>query len=416
MNRIRKLWRNIKAWAEPVRAEDWLRIAGLATLIFLILGSYAIARPATESLFLGANGSQSLPMAWLAVALGSLIVVTLYNRWSASTDLVVLFGVASGISAGLLIVLLLAAHVGVPGMSWALYLWKDIYIVVLIEIFWSFANTVVPVKQAKWLYGLFCVVGSLGGMAGNLSVGVLAQAFGTANTLWAVVPLLLFSWGACFVLVRIGTSPLKEEPAAKVKPSFSEGFQVLRQSRALWLLMILIATTQVVITLIDYQINIAVESQYTDTDVRTAIIGQIYAAIDVASLVLQLTTGPILRLFGVPLVLLFIPGLLGAAVAGYAFVPRFMAIAVAKVASKSFDYSLFRAAKEILYIPMTREEKTRGKAFVDMMTYRCAKGATSLMLMGLMVLGAPGFTLGLTLFCILIWIGVTLLLNRRLRS
>jgi len=103
-------------------------------------------------------------------------------------------------------------------------------------------------------------------------------------------------------------------------------------------------------------------------------------------------------------------------VAGYAFVPRFMAIAVAKVASKSFDYSLFRAAKEILYIPMTREEKTRGKAFVDMMTYRCAKGATSLMLMGLMVLGAPGFTLGLTLFCILIWIGVTLLLNRRLRS
>jgi AAA family ATP:ADP antiporter len=305
-------------------------------------------------------------------------------------------------------------HAGVPGTSWALYLWKDLYIVVLIEIFWSFANTVVPVKQAKWLYGLFCVVGSLGGMAGNLGVGLLAQAFGTKNTLWAVVPLLLFSWGACLLLVRLGSPSAAKEPVAKVKPSFSQGFHVLRQSRALWLLMALIATIQVVITLIDYQMNIAIESHYTNIDARTAVIGQIYAAIDVAALILQLATGPILRLLGVPLVLLLIPGLLGAAVVGYALVPRFAAIAAAKVASKAFDYSLFRAAKEILYIPMTREEKTRGKAFVDMMTYRCAKGATSLMLLGLMALGAPGFTLGLTLVGILIWIGVTFCLNRRL--
>jgi AAA family ATP:ADP antiporter len=414
MNRIRRFLGEIRDWAEPIRGEDWLRIASLAALIFLILGSYAIARPATESLFLGENGSQSLPMAWLAVALGSLIVVTLYNRWSATTDLVVLFGGVSGISAGLLVVLLGATHAGVPGMSWALYLWKDLYIVVLIEIFWSFANTVVPVKQAKWLYGLFCVVGSLGGMAGNLGVGVLARTFGTQNTLWAVVPLLLFSWAACLVLVRIGSPAASRGPVMKVKPSYVQGFHLLRKSRALWLLMLLIGTVQVVITLIDYQINIAIESNYTNTDARTAVIGQIYAAIDVVSLVLQLATGPILRLLGVPLVLLLIPGLLGAAVVGYALVPRFAAIAAAKVASKAFDYSLFRAAKEILYIPMTREEKTRGKAFVDMMTYRCAKGATSLMLLGLMALGAPGFTLGLTLVGILIWIGVTFRLNRRL--
>ena len=66
------------------------------------------------------------------------------------------------------------------------------------------------------------------------------------------------------------------------------------------------------------KINIAIETHYTDTDARTAVIGQIYAAIDTASLVLQLATGPILRLLGVPLVLLLIPSLLGAAVAGYA--------------------------------------------------------------------------------------------------
>jgi len=115
---------------------------------------------------------------------------------------------------------------------------------------------------------------------------------------------------------------------------------------------------------------------------------------------------------GVPLVLLSIPALLGVAVAGYALVPRYAAIAAAKVASKAFDYSLFRAAKEILYIPLGRAERTQGKAFVDMMSYRMAKGATSLMLLGLVALGQPQAALWLTLACIGVWVWITIRLNR----
>jgi len=82
------------------------------------------------------------------------------------------------------------------------------------------------------------------------------------------------------------------------------------------------------------------------------------------------------------------------------------------VASKAFDYSLFRAAKEILYIPLSHAEKTQGKAFVDMMSYRMAKGATSLMLLGLVALGRPEAAMGVTIACILVWIWLTVQLNR----
>ena len=92
-----------------------------------------------------------------------------------------------------------------------------------------------------------------------------------------------------------------------------------------------------------------------------------------------------------------IPGLLGCAVAGFAIVPKFIAIASGKVASKAFDYSLFRAAKEILYIPLSHAERTQGKAFVDMMAYRMAKGATSVMLLGLIAMGEPQAALWLTM-------------------
>ena len=174
----------------PLTPLERTRLIGLAALIFVVLASYAIARPATESLFLGAHGAESLPWAWLLVGIGSLVVVTLYNRWSATTDLVRIFGVVSALSAVLLVCILLGLQADTPGMTWVLYLWKDLYIVVLIEIFWSFANSTVPQDRAKWWYGLFCVLGSLGGMAGNLGVGWLAQATSTEQSLWAVVPLL----------------------------------------------------------------------------------------------------------------------------------------------------------------------------------------------------------------------------------
>jgi len=389
------------------------RLTGLAALIFVILASYAIARPATESLFLDANGATALPRAWLMVGLGSLGVVILYNRWAATTDLVRIFGAVSIISGLILVAILLGFKLKLPGMTWWLYLWKDLYIVVLIEVFWSFANSTVPKDRAKWWYGLFCVLGSLGGMAGNLGVGWLATATSTEQSLWAVVPLLAIGGGGGIALARFAGVSAENKNATTT--TLRDGFRVLQSSRSLWLLMGLIATTQVVITLVDYQFSIAIEQFYPDTDARTAAIGQVYAAIDLAAISLQLSTGPILRLLGVPLVLLAIPGLLGAAVAGYALIPRYAAIAAAKVASKAFDYSLFRAAKEILYIPLSHTERTQGKAFVDMMSYRMAKGATSLMLLGLVGLGQPKLALWLTFACIGLWVWITVRLNRSQR-
>jgi ATP/ADP translocase len=120
-----------------------------------------------------------------------------------------------------------------------------------------------------------------------------------------------------------------------------------------------------------------------------------------------------LRLLGVGTVLLLIPGLLGAAVATYAAIPRFAAMASAKVASKAFDYSLFRAAKEILYIPLSHSERTQGKAFVDMCSYRAAKGACSLLLLGLLAWGSADWVLGATLVGIGLWAAIALRLRHQ---
>ena len=394
--------------AQLTRTER-TRLLGLAALIFVILASYAMARPATESLFLSHYTADHLPWLWILVGAGSLAVVTLYNRFSATTDLVTIFGAVSAISASILALILLGMSDDTPALTWVLYVWKDLYIVVLIEIFWSFANCTVPQDRAKWWYGLFCVLGSLGGMAGNLGVGWIAQTSSTLSSLWTVVGLLALSGVGAWMLAHwTGIRGTASTP----KRSLLDGFQVLKSSRFLWLLMALIGTSQVVITLIDYQFTTAVAANFPDEAERTAVFGRVYAAIDMVAITLQLSTGPIIRLLGVAGVLMAIPGLLGVSVMGFALVPKFGAIAVGKVASKAFDYSLFRAAKEILYIPLSHPERTQGKAFVDMMAYRMAKAGTSALLLALLALGQPQLALAVTIACLLLWIWLTLQLNR----
>lgn len=388
------------------------RVLALCALAFLVLASYAVARPATESLFLEAHGSDALPQVWIAVALVSTLVVSFYNRYASSVGLLQLFQVCAALSAGGLALLLGVNALEAPGAAFALYVWKDVYIVILIELFWSYANTAFQLGTARWIYGLFCMMGSFGGMAGNLGVGKLAAVVGTSQSLWLVLPLLALTVALAWGMARwFGDSRRNAAPA-----DLSAGFRVLLESRYLMWMLGLIAVVQVVITLVDYQFNVLLEEAYQDTDERTAAIGRVYAAIDVGSLALQAATGPVLRFIGVPFTLLGIPLMLGACIGAAVVSPRFASIAVAKVASKCFDYSLFRAAKEILYLPLGYEEKTQGKALVDMLTYRVAKGGVSILLLVLIAVKAGGWVLMLALALLGVWLFLVRALTQRWRA
>ncbi|TNE51929.1 MAG: hypothetical protein EP343_02535 [Deltaproteobacteria bacterium] len=367
---------------EENSTEKWIRVVGLCAIGFLLMVTYAIARPATKSLFLQEYGSRNLPYAWIAVAFFVVLAVSYYNRWVVRFPLMRMFGGSIVITSSLMLVFLAAALLGSKPAVFALYVWKDIYIVIMVEIFWSFANVVFPIKTARWAYGLFCMMGSLGGLVGHLGVGPLSHRVETIHTLWFVLPLFAMIWGIThYFSSHVGetTATLSEHKTASLR----EGFQVVRKSRYLVLLLLLVAVVQIVVTLIDFQYSRSLELTYTSTNQRTAIIGQVFAMINMVSIVLELLTGPILRFVGVPLALLSIPLMLGAAIGGLLVWPKFLMVVVAKVTSKGTTYSIFKAAKEILYIPLSYKEKTQGKAVVDMLTYRLAKGVASVMLLAL---------------------------------
>ena len=391
-----------------------VRIAGLTFLGALIMFGFAIARPATESMFLAAHTSKALPIVWFFVAASVLAAVVVYNRFVARHDLIDLLGRSSAISAAALALIVFLHQSGMPGSEYALYIWKDVYIVVVVEIYYSYANSVFPIHTARWVYGLFGAFGASGGIAGNLLVGKLAGLYGTAPALWLVIPTLLLIWLFCLPFKKaagIGTPLAKAYSHGDVR----ETIRVVRKSSYLALLLLLIAVVQIVITLVDYQYNGVLERAYPAMDYRTGIIGKVYAATDVASFVLYLLTGPILRLAGVPLVILSIPCVLATGLTGFLLFPKFLVMAGVKVASKSFDYTLFKISKEILYIPLTYAEKTMGKSAIDMFVYRIGKGGASLILMGLVALSAANLAWALAFVLIAVWVVIAAMVVKRFR-
>jgi ATP/ADP translocase len=158
------------------------------------------------------------------------------------------------------------------------------------------------------------------------------------------------------------------------------------------------------------------ERAFPVTDIRTGMIGKVYAVVDGVTFMLYALTGPLLRLMGIPITLIVIPFFLGFGVIFYKVLPQFYTVSLLKVLSKSFDYTLFKASKEILYIPLSYIERTRGKSIADLLTYRSAKGIASLVLLVLMSFGFTNYVLTLILFLLFLWCIVTLIISRRFRQ
>jgi AAA family ATP:ADP antiporter len=94
--------------------------------------------------------------------------------------------------------------------------------------------------------------------------------------------------------------------------------------------------------------------------------------------VLQFVVTPIL-LWRLPLALVHValPALHVLAAMALLLRPSLTTGATAFLLFKGCDYSLFRAAKEILYLPLSYDERFRAKSVIDAFAYRCAKGVCS---------------------------------------
>jgi AAA family ATP:ADP antiporter len=365
------------------------RLFILAAMIcgFLICAEYSTIRPAANSLFLHTFSVKVLPYAWIAMVPLNFLLVTLYSallpKWGPrkvffTTTLLIAGG---NITFGILIPLF-------PKLSFALYIWKEIYILLMFQQLWSLIHATVNLKRARYLYGVIFGVGGLGSVFGSTLPTFFAVSIGSESLLFLSLPiyalLLFFYLKAARYCDADRLSNSLEPPT---RGGLSHGIKLIASSRFLIFILLLVVFMQLTSTIVDFQFSDYLQSHVPEKDLRTAYAGKIMGLIHTLTVALQFMGSYFLiRFMGLRNTHFSIPIILGACALSFAFVPAFALLTLSFVAVKTLDFSLFGVLKEMLYIPLSTDEKFRAKAVIDIFAFRSSKAVASLGILGLQLI------------------------------
>ena len=365
----------------------------MATYFFLVISSFWIVKPIKKSLFiayykniggfdlfgwhlLGSQGELLAKVLNMFVAAAAVIVFTILSRKYFRQQLTLIFSVFSIIC--FVIYRMLLQNPG-GGTVWTLYLFGDLYNTLMVPTFFAFLNDSVNGDQAKRLYGLVGFGGVLGGAVGATTLAAFINS--VSNQSWMlimagiVVLIMIIAVLASRYIPLKGKAPEVAKATADDKESNAavEGARLVFKSRYLLAIVGIVGFYEMVSTMMDFQFSSSVEHFVSGENIG-AHFSRVFSITNIVALVVQLfLTSFVMTKFGVGVALLVLPvtAMLGSL--GFMLFPRLWTGSFLNTADNGFSYSINQSAREALYVPTTREEKYKAKAFIDMFVQRFAK-------------------------------------------
>jgi AAA family ATP:ADP antiporter len=362
-----------------VRAGEATTALLLTLDVFLLLTAYYLLKTVREPLILAVPGGAELKSysaagqalllvgvvrayAWLAKRYGRLLLLTITSLFFAS-NLVVFFFLDR-----------LQVPLGVP-----FYLWVGCFSLTVIAQFWSFATDVYTPEQGKRLFAIVGVGSSLGAIFGAEIAGKLFVPLGTSWMMLLAGAVILVCTGLIRIIdARESARAKLAEEAPEAPVGGTGGFTLIMRDRYLLLIAVLALLLNWVNSTGEYVLD---RTLLADANQRIAdgtagglAVKQIIGVFKANYFFWVNTIGAVLQLFFVSRVFKFL-GLRAAllvmpiiAFGGYttmAFFPLLYLVKAAKIAENGIDYSLQNTAKQMLYLPLSREAKYNAKAAID---------------------------------------------------
>ncbi|WP_257265870.1 NTP/NDP exchange transporter [Endozoicomonas sp. ONNA2] len=304
-------------------------------------------------------------------------------------------------------------------------LWGSVCLSVL---FWGFANHINTIAESKRFYALFGMMGNLAlptagffvyiasGVRENLPEGVDRWGY-TLNlmtgvlTLGGLLIILIYWWMNRYVLRDPGLYHQLDahEPAnEKLSLSLRESFKMIMHSRYLLCIALLVISYGVCINMVEVTWKNQLRMQFPDPNNYNQFMGLFSTCTGLVTIFMMLfLTNNVIRYFGwtfaalcTPVILLITGALFFSFVLFRDWLPESLILslgiaplmltvilgAIQNILSKSTKYALFDPTKEMSYIPLTPEQKVKGKAAVDIIGNPTGKSTGSLVQQILMVM------------------------------
>jgi ATP:ADP antiporter, AAA family len=413
-----------------VRAGESGTVLLMMLNVFLILAGYYICKTVREPLILSGGGAEVKSYAAAGQALVLMGFIPLYGWFASRVDRArLIFGVTLFFILNVELFWLLV-KTGVPYVGVAFFIWVGIFNNAIIAQFWSYGNDIYPTKVGERLFPIIGIGATLGSPVGTWLAERLFSGGVPAYTMLHITAVVLFVTMGIYWMVerRQGKSRQRGAPGGKLKAG-AGGFLLLARSPYLRLICLLLILLNLVNTtgqyvLDTYVLGAAATRAATDASFnKEAFLGAFYGRyllmVNILSVVIQaLLVSRIVKYLGIAGALLALPivalGSYSMVVAGATLV----LVRYAKIAENATDYSIMNTARQMLWLPTSREEKYKAKQAADTFIVRVGDmAAAGLVFVGttFLELGPRGFAGANVVIC-LAWLGVGVLLLRYYRG
>uniref|UniRef100_UPI003562F4A0 NTP/NDP exchange transporter n=1 Tax=Lutibacter sp. TaxID=1925666 RepID=UPI003562F4A0 len=367
-----------------LKEEELHKTLLLQLNIFLIITTLLIVKPTINSLFLSELTADALPLGYVLTAIMAIIGSYFYDKILEKKPLnKVIEGTIIG-SIISLIVFGIALTFNLAGgyILYIPYVWVAIFGLLTASQFWILANLVYNVREAKRVFGFIGAGAIAGGIFGGYLTSILTTFLRTEVLLFVAAFLLAFCLPITKNIWKNEVTKLNTfQVSLRSNPKGESPFKLIKQSKLLSLIAIVIGLSVLVAKLVDYQYSDYASRLIEDQEELTSFFGFWFSTLSVISLLVQLfLTQRIVGTFGVGKSLLWLPS--GILIGSFLllFIPQLWIIIAIKIIDGSLKQSVNKAATELLSIPIPIETKKKTKTFTDVVVDSIATGLAGFIL------------------------------------
>ena len=420
-----------------VHPGEGLRALTMLVNIFLILVCYYIIKTVREPLILttavpgwltalGVTGAAEIKTyASAGQALMLMGFVPAYSWFASRVDrMKLVFGVTAFFVLNIILfAAALQADVQYIGMFF--YVWVGLFSLSIIAQFWSYANDIYTKDAGNRLFPIIGVGMTLGSPVGAWVAERMFRAQMSPHLMLYLAAAVLAATAALYAASSATTSGGSKAGAADAPIGGSGAFALVFSNRYIVLIAGLLILLNVVNTvgefiLSDMVVSSAAAAGSNDPAFDSgayigAFYGNYFLWVNLLAVVLQILVAPrLIKVFGLPGVLFALPFIALGAYGVIAFGASLAVVRWAKTTENSTDYSVMNTAKQLLWLPTSREEKYKAKQAVDSFFVRIGDLVAAVVVFlgtSLLALEARGFAM-LNLAIAVVWISIAFVLVR----
>ena len=257
------------------------------------------------------------------------------------------------------------------------YVWVSVFNLFAFSSAWSLLSDIFSKEASLRLFGIIAAGASLGSIAGSASVKFLVAHIGVSNLIFASLILL----GLALALKSAMIAELKHFESAKSLVRFDKtigaknpfvGFSLIIKSRYLLALCAFVLLLTSVSTFLYMEQARIIKELFPTREARVAAFANIDLIVQSLSLFIQIfLTAKIARFFSISALLSSLGFVICAGFIALAFThPAFLPLAVVMSMRRVGEYALVKPGREMLFVPLSSDEKYKVKSFIDTVVYR----------------------------------------------